>query len=74
MWEQAGGAVTTACTSTRPAGSRKHPGLRFPRELGRWVPRDGIIAYLERYAERYQLEVLFETSVSWRSTHAESPE
>jgi putative flavoprotein involved in K+ transport len=39
------------------------PGLRFPRDLGRWVPRDGVIAYLERYAELHGLDVLPGTEV-----------
>jgi putative flavoprotein involved in K+ transport len=40
------------------------PGLRFPRPLGRWVSRDGVIAYLERYAAEHRLEVILDTEVS----------
>jgi putative flavoprotein involved in K+ transport len=40
------------------------PGLGFPRRLGRWVPRDGVVDYLERYAELHGLEILLETPVA----------
>jgi putative flavoprotein involved in K+ transport len=33
------------------------PGYRFSRRHGRWVSRDGVIAYLERYARHHGLEV-----------------
>lgn len=39
------------------------PGLPFPRRLGRWVPRDGVVAYLEEYAARHALEIHFDTEV-----------
>jgi len=39
------------------------PGLRFPRDVGRWVSRDDVVAYLDRYAERFELDVLLETGV-----------
>ena len=39
------------------------PGLPFPRRHGRWVPRDGVVAYLEEYAARHALEVHFDTEV-----------
>jgi putative flavoprotein involved in K+ transport len=39
------------------------PGLAFPRAHGRWVPRDGVLAYLEDYAERKGLDVRFDTAV-----------
>jgi putative flavoprotein involved in K+ transport len=32
------------------------PGFRIPRELGRWVSRDGFVEYLERYAAHHGLE------------------
>jgi len=32
------------------------PGLRMERSLGRWVRRDDIVAYLERYAAHHRLE------------------
>jgi putative flavoprotein involved in K+ transport len=33
------------------------PGYRFSRHHGRWVSRDGVIAYLERYARHHELDV-----------------
>jgi putative flavoprotein involved in K+ transport len=33
------------------------PGYRIPRELGRWVARDGFVDYLERYVTRCRLDV-----------------
>src|SRR3954469_372422 len=39
------------------------PGLRFPRSEGRWVSRDGVIAYLERYAEHHALDLRLGTDV-----------
>jgi putative flavoprotein involved in K+ transport len=33
------------------------PGYRIPREFGRWPDREGFVAYLERYADRHQLDV-----------------
>jgi putative flavoprotein involved in K+ transport len=32
------------------------PGLRMERSLGRWVRRDDVVAYLERYAAHHRLE------------------
>ncbi len=32
------------------------PGLRMERSLGRWVERDDIVGYLERYAAHHRLE------------------
>ena len=32
------------------------PGLRMDRSLGRWVGRDDIVAYLDRYAAHHRLE------------------
>jgi putative flavoprotein involved in K+ transport len=40
------------------------PGLRFPRKHGRWVSRDGVIEYLERYAEHHKLDLMLDTDVS----------
>ncbi|MEU8957428.1 NAD(P)/FAD-dependent oxidoreductase [Streptomyces sp. NPDC048518] len=34
------------------------PGLAIPRAFGRWVSRDGVVAYLETYAEYHQLDVV----------------
>src|SRR5881227_3712861 len=33
------------------------PGYRFSRRHGRWVSRDGVIEYLERYARHHALDV-----------------
>jgi hypothetical protein len=33
------------------------PGLRFNRAHGRWVHRDGVVRYLERYVRHHDLEV-----------------
>ena len=33
------------------------PGLRFNRAHGRWVHRDGVVRYLERYVEHHGLDV-----------------
>lgn len=33
------------------------PGYRIPREEGRWVSRDGVIRYLERYAAYHHLDI-----------------
>jgi hypothetical protein len=40
------------------------PGMRIPREEGRWVSRDGVIRYLERYAEHHRLDVRTGVEVS----------
>jgi putative flavoprotein involved in K+ transport len=39
------------------------PGLRFPRSEGRWVSREGVVSYLERYAEHHALDLLLGTDV-----------
>jgi hypothetical protein len=39
------------------------PGMRFPRSHGRWVSRDGVIEYLERYAEHHALDLMLSTDV-----------
>jgi cation diffusion facilitator CzcD-associated flavoprotein CzcO len=33
------------------------PGFAIPREFGRWVARDDVVRYLERYASHHRLEV-----------------
>ncbi|MEU4091031.1 NAD(P)/FAD-dependent oxidoreductase [Streptomyces sp. NPDC026673] len=33
------------------------PGLAIPRAYGRWVSRDNVVRYLERYAEFHELDV-----------------
>ncbi|WP_228181819.1 flavin-containing monooxygenase [Streptomyces anulatus] len=34
------------------------PGLRMPRAFGRWVGRDDVVRYLEKYTEHHELEVV----------------
>lgn len=33
------------------------PGLAMPRRFGRWVARDNVVRYLEKYAEFHELEI-----------------
>ncbi|MEV8306919.1 NAD(P)/FAD-dependent oxidoreductase [Streptomyces flavidovirens] len=40
------------------------PGLPMPRSFGRWVSRDDVVRYLERYAEFHELEVVTGVEVS----------
>ncbi|MGW5864580.1 flavin-containing monooxygenase [Streptomyces sp. NPDC055239] len=40
------------------------PGLAIPRAFGRWVSRDNVIRYLEKYAEFHQLEIVTGVEVS----------
>jgi putative flavoprotein involved in K+ transport len=40
------------------------PGLRFPRANGRWVHRDDVIAYLERYVAHHELDLMLGTEVT----------
>lgn len=44
------------------------PGLAMPRRFGRWVSRDDVVRYLEKYAEFHELEVVTGVEV----THIES--
>jgi putative flavoprotein involved in K+ transport len=39
------------------------PGMKIPRSSGRWVSRDGVVDYLERYARHHRLEIRFGTEV-----------
>jgi putative flavoprotein involved in K+ transport len=39
------------------------PGYPFPRRNGRWVPRDGVVSYLEDYARHHELDVRLDTEV-----------
>lgn len=39
------------------------PGLPLPRSLGRWVSRDGFVAYLEDYAARHRVAIRTDTTV-----------
>ncbi|MBW5482432.1 flavin-containing monooxygenase [Streptomyces bambusae] len=40
------------------------PGLAIPRRFGRWVSRDNVVRYLEKYAEHHELEVVTGVEVS----------
>ncbi|MDQ0794696.1 NAD(P)/FAD-dependent oxidoreductase [Streptomyces sp. B1I3] len=40
------------------------PGLAMPRRFGRWVSRDDMVRYLEKYAEHHDLEVVTGVEVS----------
>ncbi|MEV7125397.1 NAD(P)/FAD-dependent oxidoreductase [Streptomyces sp. NPDC093260] len=40
------------------------PGLPIPRRFGRWVARDDLVRYLEKYAEHHELEVVTGVEVS----------
>ncbi|RZB19807.1 NAD(P)/FAD-dependent oxidoreductase [Streptomyces sp. F001] len=40
------------------------PGLPVPRRFGRWVSRDNVIRYLEKYAEHHELEIVTGVEVS----------
>ncbi|WP_438303630.1 flavin-containing monooxygenase [Streptomyces sp. HUAS TT11] len=40
------------------------PGLAMPRSFGRWVARDNVVRYLEKYAEHHQLEIVTGVEVS----------
>lgn len=40
------------------------PGLAMPRKFGRWVSRDNVVRYLEKYAEHHELEVVTGVEVS----------
>ncbi|MEU1270387.1 NAD(P)/FAD-dependent oxidoreductase [Streptomyces sp. NPDC005799] len=40
------------------------PGLPIPRRFGRWVARDDVVRYLEKYAEVHELEIVTGVEVS----------
>ncbi|MBT2398935.1 NAD(P)/FAD-dependent oxidoreductase [Streptomyces sp. ISL-100] len=40
------------------------PGLAMPRAFGRWVSRDNVVRYLEKYAEFHELEIVTGVEVS----------
>ncbi|MGW2105711.1 flavin-containing monooxygenase [Streptomyces sp. NPDC001948] len=40
------------------------PGLAMPRRFGRWVSRDDVVRYLDKYAEHHGLEVVTGVEVS----------
>jgi cation diffusion facilitator CzcD-associated flavoprotein CzcO len=35
------------------------PGLTIPKQEGKWVPRDGVVRYLETYARHHELSIRF---------------
>jgi putative flavoprotein involved in K+ transport len=57
------------------------PGLRIPRRYGRWVARDDLIDYFQRYAETHDLDVRTGTRVerierdgdAWRLETSQGP-
>ncbi|MFJ9678051.1 flavin-containing monooxygenase [Streptomyces sp. NPDC101194] len=40
------------------------PGLAMPRRFGRWVARDDVVRYLDKYVEHHELEVVTGVEVS----------
>ncbi|NBM19008.1 NAD(P)/FAD-dependent oxidoreductase [Streptomyces sp. GC420] len=40
------------------------PGLAMPRAFGRWVSRDDVVRYLEKYAEYHELEIVTGVEIS----------
>ncbi|MEV0222980.1 NAD(P)/FAD-dependent oxidoreductase [Streptomyces sp. NPDC050704] len=40
------------------------PGLAMPRSFGRWVSRDNVVRYLEKYVEYHELEIVTGVEVS----------
>lgn len=40
------------------------PGLKMPRSFGRWVARADVVRYLEKYAEKHELEIVTGVEVS----------
>src|SRR5581483_4632504 len=40
------------------------PGLPFPREAPRYVPRAQVVEYLERYAQQFSIGVAFDEAVT----------
>ncbi|MCR8944314.1 NAD(P)/FAD-dependent oxidoreductase [Streptomyces sp. OUCMDZ-4982] len=45
------------------------PGLRMPRKFGRWVGRDDLVRYLEKYTEHHELEVVTGVEVNRIDPH-----
>lgn len=39
------------------------PGLPIPKRAGKWVPRDGVVKYLETYVRHHGLSIRFGTEV-----------
>ncbi|QCW78896.1 NAD(P)/FAD-dependent oxidoreductase [Streptomyces sp. S6] len=48
------------------------PGLRMPRKFGRWVGRDDLVRYLEKYTEHHELEVVTGVEVTRIDPHPDS--
>ncbi|MFD0270041.1 flavin-containing monooxygenase [Streptomyces sp. NPDC127106] len=50
------------------------PGLAIPRRFGRWVSRDNVVRYLEKYAEFHELELVTGVEVTRieRAPHTDS--
>ncbi|MFP3991770.1 NAD(P)/FAD-dependent oxidoreductase [Streptomyces sp. E11-3] len=40
------------------------PGLSMPRSFGRWVSRDNVVRYLEKYADFHDLEIVTGVEIS----------
>ncbi|MFW6694436.1 flavin-containing monooxygenase [Streptomyces sp. MAR4 CNX-425] len=47
-----------------PRGISGLPGMPIPRRYGRWVGRDAMAAYLEAYADHYDLEIVHNVEVA----------
>ncbi|MFD7629475.1 flavin-containing monooxygenase [Streptomyces sp. NPDC059851] len=52
------------------------PGLAMPRRFGRWVSRDDVVQYLEKYAELHELELVTGVEVTRieRAPHTDDTE
>ncbi|WP_406138986.1 flavin-containing monooxygenase [Streptomyces sp. NBC_01089] len=48
------------------------PGLPMPRSFGRWVSRDNVVRYLEKYADYHSLEIVTGVEVT-RIARADGP-
>ncbi|MEU3772315.1 NAD(P)-binding domain-containing protein [Streptomyces sp. NPDC032472] len=49
------------------------PGLPIPRRFGRWVSRDNVVRYLEKYAEFHELEIVTGVEVTCIERAPEPP-
>ncbi|MFZ3498396.1 flavin-containing monooxygenase [Streptomyces sp. 5.8] len=51
------------------------PGLAMPRRFGRWVARENVVRYLEKYAEFHELEIAtgIEVTRLEPTTHSAAP-
>ncbi|MEU7604017.1 NAD(P)/FAD-dependent oxidoreductase [Streptomyces sp. NPDC041003] len=50
------------------------PGLPMPRRFGRWVSRDDVVRYLEKYAEFHELELVTGVEVTRIEPAGPAPE